>query len=1100
MFQGITVVAGPARCGKTRRLLSAYRQVLASEPPGPALWLGPAYRTVAAVRQQLLVGGLPGCLSPNCLTFDQFARRVLERSDLPGRAISQSQSRQVLRDIVARSTRQGTLRYFAPIADKPGFLDLLAGFVQELKRLEIWPEEFAQACGRRAREKERELGQLYAEYQRVLTEHGLYDAQGRFWAARGVLREGDFRPFDSLRHVFVDGFTDLTRTEHEMLELLASRAQSLTISLPWEEGTQRQELFARTVKTLDELKRRHRTLKVESMAARAGSWLAQSHVERHLFANPRAVVAADDTTGIEILACAGAPQEIEVLAARIKQLLVEGDAASGGPVPAGDILVAFRSLEGIDDVVREIFTQFGIPFSVGVTPPLARSAVVQAAVGWLRLHAGDWPFRSLLAMLGHSYFRPEWSEWRDVGAVANTERLVRQLQLPRGRQQLLAAVDEMRAPGAAALLQRISAVFETLPSRATVGEWFIAVSQVMAELGVIARPDQSRQSSPDELADAAAWRQLGASVESIARLSAWMAREPDRTTLNEFIEILQDVAAHETLPVAGDEAGRVRVLSAENARNLSAPYVFLAGLSERSFPPPDREDCLSNEIETGLLLSAGLPLVSAAERRSHEMLLFYELVTRATRQLILSYPALDATAQPLCPSPYLEELERACGKGRITTTQHLDLSGIPIEGQAYSVRDFRVRAVARLAEGQGGLLAGLRNDSATIATANNMIAGLLCAHERSASSYGTFEGMLRSPEVAAQLRARFGPERCWSPSQLEQYARCPFQFFLQRILHLQPLDEPALEADHRNRGWLLHWLLAKLHRDLNADGRRRSPTDDSQARFLTAAQKIVQEIEVESAANASLAAGMKQIDARRVHQWLLDYWRQHTKYDETTRAWPAPLRPAHFEVRFGPKHTPVVVDPGEIADTEDPLSSSEPFALECGDENVLFAGRIDRIDLGATAGQPLFTVVDYKSRPSARTKAEAVAAGYSLQLPLYALAAEQLLAAQGALPFRAAYWHVGGKGHDDVVSFRVEEDGELSIDSQWREQAGQLRRRVRSLIEGIRGGEFPMHSIDQQCTSFCDFSTICRVNHARALEKQWTPPSLEVAVVPEGAQ
>jgi hypothetical protein len=47
---------------------------------------------------------------------------------------------------------------------------------------------------------------------------------------------------------------------------------------------------------------------------------------------------------------------------------------------------------------------------------------------------------------------------------------------------------------------------------------------------------------------------------------------------------------------------------------------------------------------------------------------------------------------------------------------------------------------------------------------------------------------------------------------------------------------------------------------------------------------------------------------------------------------------------------------------------------------------------------------------------------------------------------------------------------------------------VRSLVTGIRQGQFPVISADEQCTSRCEFSTVCRVNQARAIGKQWQPP------------
>ena len=151
--------------------------------------------------------------------------------------------------------RGDELRYFDPIADSGGFLDLLAGFIQEFKRLEIWPEELAEACGRLPSQKDRELFGIYESYQRLLNDHHLYDAQGQFWSARALLRDGQLPPFQRLRHVFVDGFTDFTRTEHEMLEILAGRVDSLTISLPLRSGDRRPQLFSKSTKTVVELER-----------------------------------------------------------------------------------------------------------------------------------------------------------------------------------------------------------------------------------------------------------------------------------------------------------------------------------------------------------------------------------------------------------------------------------------------------------------------------------------------------------------------------------------------------------------------------------------------------------------------------------------------------------------------------------------------------------------------------------------------------------------------------------------------------------------------------------------------------------------------------
>ena len=92
------------------------------------------------------------------------------------------------------------------------------------------------------------------------------------------------------------------------------------------------------------------------------------------------------------------------------------------------------------------------------------------------------------------------------------------------------------------------------------------------------------------------------------------------------------------------------------------------------------------------------------------MLLFYEVMTRATRQLFFSYPAVDDSGQPLFPSPYLKEVEQACGAGRIAHSELTDLSPVPPDAEPLSPAEFRLKAVAE-AQGQRGAAGGLIQQS-----------------------------------------------------------------------------------------------------------------------------------------------------------------------------------------------------------------------------------------------------------------------------------------------------------------------------------------------------------------------------------------------------
>ena len=183
-------------------------------------------------------------------------------------------------------------------------------------------------------------------------------------------------------------------------------------------------------------------------------------------------------------------------------------------------------------------------------------------------------------------------------------------------------------------------------------------------------------------ADQAAWKQLHETLRESQQLAAWLGQDVPRLDRKQAREALLDILGSQTLGMANEEPGRVRVLSAASARHLRIPYLFLAGLSEKSFPAADRDDGVYSEAEHQRLIEAGLPLPSRSDRQTDEMLLFYETITAATRRLYLSYPAVDDSGEPLTPSPYLKEVEQACGdETPIPRFEQIDLSPVPERGR-----------------------------------------------------------------------------------------------------------------------------------------------------------------------------------------------------------------------------------------------------------------------------------------------------------------------------------------------------------------------------------------------------------------------------------
>ncbi len=1114
----VTVIAGPAGCGKTDHLLERYRAILPAARPGRVLWLAPTSRAAAEVRSRLLGGKLDGCFAPGVNTFARFAEMVLQRSPQPVRPLSTLLKRHTVRQLVEEAAREGRLNHFGPIASTGGLLDLLCDFIRQMKRLEIWPDQLAEACHQRVvKEKDRELLAIYRAYQQRLLDHNLYDAEGCFWSARDLLHRHPI----GYEFIVADGFSDFTRTEHDILQDLAGRAGELWISLsmeaseltpgpsprePCAPGCERGEggrpdLFQKPQKTLAELRRRHANLRVEVIARPAKpTWPVMAHLERTVFSNPRTMTPAPDTGGLEILAGGRQIGEIELIGRRIKRLLLEGDGASGGkPVPPGQIAVVFRRPQPLAGLVSEVFQRLEIPFFLESGQSLSRWPAIVMLLRLLELDADDWPMYKLLGVLGNNYFAPDWAEWNDH-AASLTERTIRTLQIPRGRQRLLEqlAGSATGALGNATetsrnategvpykvvqrLLRGLADALDQLPGFDTLAAHALAWTQLADRVGIL-------RSMRDD-ADQAAWKQTHDLLRQGQQLSAWLGQDAPRLDRKQAREALLDILGNATLDIVDEESGRVRVLSAASVRHLRIPYLFLAGLSEKSFPVADRGEGVYSESEYQRLIEAGLPLPSRSDRQTDEMLLFYETITSASRRLFLSYPAVDDHGEPLTPSAYLKEVEQACGTTPIARFEQIDLSPVPGHGDLCSIDAFRIRAVADAMQGKAEPLAGLIKHGSgidSVPRSNGVGECLLRGLEFSLARqnrdrFVATEGML-SQAAAASLEADFPPDRIFSATELERYAYCPYQFFLNRVLNVQPLEEVELEVDYLQRGQKAHELLAVFHRRVNeARGGPESPIALAQADYEGLLAEAVAET-LSQPGRDSLADAMREIDRRILLQWLQNYREQHEKYDAQWDECDRRPRPALFEVSFG----------RPLREGDSPSSTNEPFELVSHGHVVRLAGRIDRIDQGEVRGQAIFNVLDYKTGGGTRFSLDACQRGTVLQLPLYALAAgELILNDRNAVPWQAGYWYISGDGFKPRQALRMYElvEDHLDPSETWESIRGILADTVVGLVKAMRQGQFPVWSDDPDCTGRCPYSTVCRINQIRSLEKTWRPPA-----------
>ena len=1102
MTSSIEIFAGPAGSGKTARALQIYQAALARAPRGQlgcTLWLAPTHRARRLVRQRLLGPELTACFSPNVFTFDEFAEKILRYSSAAVTPITSVMQRSLLSGIVAAHLEQGRLKHFRSIAHTSGFLDLVSSLIAELKRDEVWPDVFSAACRKRGRNPgDAELANLYEEYQEQLRLHDWYDSEGRFWWAREQLQAGNWGQFPEFELVVADGFTDFTLTQYEILSLLAVRSQQAIVTLPLERSNRCRDLFAKTATAVEQLTR----LSFGSVAVTYFDATDDAkpaglrQIARQLFTNPRETQRGPDAAGIAVLEVAGQLGEVRAIAGRIKRLLLSG-------TKPAEIVVAFRNPADYRDLVEEVFTASGIPFACDAGVPLARAAQVRAVLTLLQLEAEDWPFRRLTVLLGSSCFQPRWSEWNPDRSPSDVAAELRRLKLHVGRKTILKALDDIakgesagRATwSAAALLNRLSAATARLRSPAGFAAWVDHLSALARELGFAGTKGAT---TPEAVADREVWDLFEGLLHNAAKTAELLPDTPRRLTLAEFLSVVLDLLQTQVIPSRTPEDGRVRVLEATQIRSLDVPILFLGGLSEDSFPARRSDDCVLSEADRRELLDHGVTLLHRTSQAQAEMLLFYGVVTRAERALVLSYPAVSTRGQPLAPSPYVTALLELFDPGAVSVTRDEQLDPVPPVDELLHAGDLRVAATAETLAGRPGLWRAYAEREEQRRPARTMLAAVEMGLQRFRTrGFTSYEGLLSEPGNLEALRLRFPPEYEFSATHLESYATCPFRFWMSRVLRIESLESPVVNTDFRRRGVLVHQVLSDVHQELRErlQGMPAAEIGAALAEFQSVGEQFREKLQNRIAAEyggSELQQALLNIEEQLLAKWGVAYGDQWTNYlAESHKQTGAALMPAAFEIEFGtPREAPVTSEATENQGTQ--VSRSPALVLGEGAGAARIGGRIDRIDVGQIGDSTVYSVIDYKTGKPPKFSGDDVALGRTLQLVLYSLAVQRLgIVGADAVPFQAGYWCLRAEGfHAAWAASESVADGIIES-AEWSALCASVEAIIPRLALGIRQGQFPVYNRDDNCTGYCEYKTVCRVNQIRPLaeklEKHWGP-------------
>ena len=573
--------------------------------------------------------------------------------------------------------------------------------------------------------------------------------------------------------------------------------------------------------------------------------------------------------------------------------------------------------------------------------------------------------------------------------------------------------------------------------------------------------------------------------EVLGQLSELDDVEPG-TGLAEFRQALEQ-ALDAPSGRTGATGSGVFVASLGAAIGMEFDAVWILGMAEGAFPPRPIEDPLLPDGARRSLGNGKLPQLRDAvldERRR------YLAALAGGKRRYLSYARTDPGARRgQRPAPWLLDAAAAAGRQgdggagpRVTSQELTQMSASWLSviqspedalkdatgGRAADQHEYDLVDLAEWRQAGGSLH---RHPLAVADPAVNSPIGaspigraLNMERARGSRALTEWDGYLGKAALGSD-RLLGALTRVFSPTRLESWSKCPFQFFLGNVLSLSAWESPedVLTISALERGTLIHKILERFISETLASG----PPPEGTAWGPTHITRIEAIAEEEFR-----AAEERGVTGRRV------LW--EAVKEEIIRDLGAFLeKDAERQAQFG-------VQPWR---TEHPFGfEGPPVTLDLPDgEQVSFRGLIDRVDVDSGLSRAMVT--DYKTgsaNPYRGMSQDPLGGGTRLQLPVYALAVRSALLPDAEV--EAEYWFVSTQGGFQRETVQLA-DVEVAF-----------RATVQTVVQGIRHGVFPANpgppgqNGPANC-AYCDFDRVCPASRITLWERKQASPQAEPYVM-----
>jgi ATP-dependent helicase/nuclease subunit B len=1027
------------------------------------LYLLPVNRAVRYLKKQLATEiEKKALLDPPVFTFRSFIRDLYDHFPEKKKVISPSMRLLLLQHIL--KSNDDRFNYFpSEVNFGNGLIIKAERMVEEFFQFGFRPEDFEDPP-LSAENKFSDFGYLINRIFNLYQDR-LIDESSLTGEVSSLLNENILKEYyPTLDKVYISGFGIYSPP---MFEFVKHLKENYEVEIKLEFNSENEELFRHTTDAYERLSR------ISDQIIKRSDDLEV--FSRQIF-KPVPVHHQKDSfpVNVEIQKLYNRTDEINFIVTKIKQRHHLDN------IPLHEIGITFPDIEKYVPLIKNIFKDYDIPFNLSTGFNLAESPLIQSFIQVLRIVVSQFQTDEVYKLALSPFLKQKLIE--EAGIINESARKIRlnyfQTNWDQKIRQLLSKGDYdeplMRISGKISnekldeLLENISTLLATikpLAARQSAEDFQKTYMDVLGGLGLLEwyDHDQGILSIQEKEREFRAFNRFIKLLDQVVWILKYI-HGSDPIDIVDYFNYLTIVLENSTYNLREWSDYGVQIMPRLEILSLELDTLFVGGLVEGDFPRHFTRDIFFNDEER-----AEIGLNASEDLLGQDRFLFHQLITCGAKNVQLCYPTFEGENN-LLSSTFLTSLLEVISSIEIKTNtsinEYLSPSSVP-EYLGNSLKSEFSDADKSL------YLAWINNEPPEKVSYWKKGIRSLSAR-KNYRQVTSFEGNLTNSKTVCCKLEKYHIKRPFSITALESYAFCPMQYFLQRILRLEPDEETEATITSLERGNAIHKVLYKYYSHLNTE-ERHNPWEHG-----LLLQKIARDV-------------FKTLPYRDI-LWIVEkekYFGSPSniglwdKFLETEKEHiqQSGFVPAYFESEFG-----------YLRKGKGKNSSSPALVIKRNGKEIRIYGKIDRIDVDKKGR---FIVVDYKSGQGAmKIKITDMREGSSLQLPVYIAAAENILKEKqkNITSTAGVYYQVqdvenckikfvminreksdGLTGPKDIFlpNPKHEEDGkELTVNDIIENSFAHIS----VYVDKMASGNFKHTSSpkDIKCTSYCAYNRVCR--------------------------